>query len=344
MPPDEASPDTGASTPNYAETGLTLAQAAALDFDDGLGADTASPDPDEQDEDAEQQDAPEAPEGEEPEGEASEDDGETEDDEGQPEGDEFAELEPEAYEKTRVKLPDGSSQTLRELVDGNLREKDYRVKTARAGETLRLANTQAAQVVGVMNTLIDHLAQHLPDEPDTSLLFSGDPQQQAQYHRQKALHDGALAQLQGLSQLAGQAKQAGEVLTREEFSAKIDAENEKLEYALPELKDPKVRQQFDRRAAALASAIGYSPEELGRATDHRLYVLAHYAAIGVESLQKQSQTKDVVAKKVNGAPPVRPVDRRAAKPSELHSRRNREAIARAKKSGSLKDALAVDFD
>jgi len=333
--PTEASPASpGAS--NYAETGLSLDEASALDFDDTLdGADDESASPDDEDPPRDpDQDDPDAPD-EDPD-DGSEDEDPDEDDDGQPKP---RVLEPTDFEAL-VTLPDGTQSTLRELVDGNLRERDYRMKTAEVGEARRSVIARSNQVEGVFEALVDHLAQHLPDEPDRSLLFSHDPNVVASYHQQRAMHEAAMEQLASITQMKTQASQAKEQGTAEERAEKYKAENAALVAYMPELGDPKKREELNAKARAAAKHLGFNDQEINGNTDSRFYLLSHFAFKGLEAESRQK----TALKKVQNVPPTKSLDRRAQKPSEQKFRRQKERVARLVKSGSIKDALAVDID
>jgi len=335
--PTEASPaPSGAS--NYAETGLSLDEASALDFDDTLdGADdeSASPNDEAPPRDPDQDD-PDAPDDDEDPDDGSEDEDPDEDDDGQPKP---RVLEPTDFEAL-VTLPDGTQSTVKELVDGNLRERDYRMKTAEVGEARRSVIARSNQVEGVFEALVDHLAQHLPDEPDRSLLFSHDPNVVASYHQQRAMHEAAMEQLASITQMKTQASQAKEQGTAEERAAKYKAENAALVAYMPELGNPKKREELNAKARAAAKHLGFNDQEINGNADSRFYLLSHFAFKGLEA---ESRAKSA-SKKVQNVPPTKSLERRAQKPSEQKFRRQKERVARLQKSGSLKDALLVNID
>jgi hypothetical protein len=248
-------------------------------------------------------------------------------------------LEPTDFEAL-VTLPDGTQSTLRELVDGNLRERDYRMKTAEVGEARRSVIARSNQVEGVFTALVDHLAQHLPDEPDRSLLFSHDPNVVASYHQQRAMHEAAMEQLASITQMKTQASQAKEQGTAEERAEKYKAENAALVAYMPELGDPKKREEMNAKARAAAKHLGFSDQEINGNTDSRFYLLSLFTYDALVS-KSRAQT---ASKKVQNVPPTKSLERRAQKPSEQKFRRQKERVARLQKSGSLKDALLVNID
>jgi hypothetical protein len=248
-------------------------------------------------------------------------------------------LEPTDFEAL-VTLPDGTQSTVKELVDGNLRERDYRMKTAEVGEARRSVIARSNQVEGVFDALVDHLAQHLPDEPDRSLLFSHDPNVVASYHQQRAMHEAAMEQLASITQMGQQAKQAKEQGTAEQRAEKLKAENSALVAYMPELGDPKKRGEFNAKAAAAAKHLGFTDAELQQSDDSRVYLLSYFAFKGLEAESRQK----TASRKVQDVPPTKSLERRAQKPSEQKFRRQKERVARLQKSGSLKDALLVDIE
>jgi hypothetical protein len=295
--------------------------------------DSASPDDEDPPRDPDQDD----PDGPEDEDDAPEDEDPDEDDDGQPKSPRV--LEPTDFEAL-VTLPDGTQSTVKELVDGNLRERDYRMKTAEVGEARRSVIAQSNQVNGVFDALVDHLAQHLPDEPDRSLLFSSDQNVIASYHQAKAMHDAAMEQLASITAMGQQAKQAQGQLTAEQRNEKYKAENAALVAYMPELGDPKKREEANAKARAAAKHLGFNDQEINGNADSRFYLLSHYA---FKRLEAESRAKNA-SKKVQNVPPTKSLERRAQKPSEQKFRRQKERVARLQKSGSLKDALLVNID
>jgi len=337
--PTEASPSPNGASNTY-EGGLSLEQAAALDFDDTLdGADDESASPDDEEEtEVDDQDGPNDPDDDEdtPDDDSEDEDPDDKDDDGQPKP---RVLEPSDLQAL-VTLPDGTQSTVKELVDGNLRERDYRMKTAEVGEARRSVIAQSNQVNGVFDALVDHLAQHLPDEPDRSLLFSSDPNVVASYHQAKAMHEAAMEQLASITAMGKQAKQAEGQLTAEQRAEKYKAENDALVAYMPELGDPKKRDELNAKARAAAKHLGFNDQEINSNMDSRFYLMGLFAFDG---LVAKSRAKTAL-KKVQNVPPAQPVERRAQKPGEQRFRKQKERVARLVKSGSIKDALAVDID
>src|SRR6478609_1615448 len=77
----------------------------------------------------------------------------------------------------RVKLPDGSTTTVAELVRGNLRMADYTRKTQETGalhQELQARAADYAQQSQIVSFAIDIMAAALPPEPDVRLLEPGE--------------------------------------------------------------------------------------------------------------------------------------------------------------------------
>ena len=83
--------------------------------------------------------------------------------------------------------------------------------------------------------------------------------------------------------------------------------------------------------------MGFTAQELQQATDHRLFKLAHWARKGMAAEKARAAAKA----KAQAAPPVAP-----HKPGQgaRAASGNAEAMRKLSRTGSLKDALAVDFD
>lgn len=108
---------------------------------------------------------------------------------------------------------------------------------------------------------------------------------------------------------------------------------------LPFLGDPVKAREFDRSVAEAAAFIGYSERDVAGMTDPRQFLLAHYAAKGI----KAEQAEKKVTAKVQAAPAATPAKTAATKGNPQFLR-NKEAMRRLEKSGSINDAMAIDFD
>lgn len=270
----------------------------------------------------------------------TEDDGQTEDED--PEA-----AEAEAEDETEdgdddeeeakpdlIELPDGTKVERDEVVKGYLRQSDYTRKTSQLAQQRQTLEAETNRINGITEALIDQLSNMIPAPPDQALAYR-DPNA---YTRQKAAHDAAVQQVQQIIQLGEQAKSVQQNVQQSATQEVIAAENQRLAERFPETSNPKGRQEFFGRTAEAAQAAGFSMDELQSVTDHRLFTLAHYAALGLKAEQAKSKAKEKAAK----APPATPQKPSASK--RQGAARNREAMKRLAQTGSFEDALRVDFD
>lgn len=263
-------------------------------------------------------------------------------DEGQAEEDEPDEPAAPAHvaPEAKVKLEDGTETTVAELIKGNLRERDYRLKTAETGELRRTYEAKSKEVQqfeqqlhGDRDFLIELTQSLMPQKPDPSM-YAIDPigygEQKLAYDTRKEHLDYLLSVKQHLTQKAAaeQEEQLKEVRQRE-WQATLEK--------MPELKDSQRLQSFVGEINKHASEYGYTPQEIQQVgLDHR-QVLVLRDAIKWRNLQA---SKSKVAAKVEGRPPVQRGGTRQA-PETQRARDAKVAMDRLKSTGSLRDGVAA---
>lgn len=275
-----------------------------------------------------------------PDTEATDDDGtETDDDpeateaetedeaaEGEEEGEE-SEPEPEYFD-----LPDGTKVERDEVVKGYLRQSDYTRKSTEVAEMRKALEAENQRIQGITETFVDYLSQMVPQEPDPSLALSD----ANAYTRQKAQHEAAVAEVKKLIELGEQAEESGNNISEADRQKTLAEENRKLAERFPETATPKGREAFFSGAAEAAKELGFGMDELGQVSDHRMFALAHWANEGMKAAKARDKAKTKAAK----APPATP-----NKPGQpKRQNRNAEAMRKLGRSGSIRDALAIDFD
>jgi len=174
----------------------------------------------------------------------------------------------------------------------------------------------------------------IPADPPLELAQSNP----GDYQYQKALREQALQELNALSRVGGQIdmqKQEAYVQELAQYETQQDA---KLVEAMPHLEDPKKRAAFEGSVAETAEQLGFTSADLENAKDHRIKLALHYAALGKKAEQNRRNAKSRVAE----TPKKGRVKVQSRKPTV--STKNREAMQRLKKSGSLADAMNIDFD
>jgi hypothetical protein len=255
-------------------------------------------------------------------------------DESEPEGE--AADQPEPTDDVTVKLPTGEAVALSELKNGYMRDRDYRIKTTQVAETRRNLEAQANRVTQTVDVLADFLAKQLPPEPDPSLLYT-DPQT---HYRQKAIYDAAIAQIGAVIELGAAPRDAVNNLNHQQRSELLATENARMAERFPMTTKEQGRKEFFDRALKAAAYVGMTPQEVANETDHRRLGIAYLASLGMEALE----AKKTAQQKVKGVPSVSPPRRQAQSNAVATAKNNQEAMKRLAKTGSLKDAMSIDFD
>lgn len=235
--------------------------------------------------------------------------------------------EVEASVDAVVTMQDGSKVKVADLIQGQLRQSDYTRKTQELAQERQALKGEVDRIEGITAALVDHMSKLLPPMPDHALALR-DP---SRYTREKAIHEAAAAQLQGLIELGQKPKEIKSALSQEEQAKLAREENARLAERFPETADPKGRQEFFGKAVEAAEAVGFTLQDLNGVTDHRLFALAAYAAKG---LQAEKAMKAATAK-AEKAPPVAPQKPPAARVG------NQDAMRRFAKSPTLKNAAAA---
>ena len=235
----------------------------------------------------------------------------------------------EAEEPQPIVLPTGESVTQEELVAGYMKEADYRRKTMALGETRREVTANAERMQRQVEKFAEFLTKHLPDEPDASLAYSN-PQA---YTAQKAAYDQQLAVVKELLAVSEEPKQIAKEMSESETLERLSEENERLAAAFPMTTNPKGRKDFFSKAGDAAKALGFTDQEVAEQIDSRMFGLAYYASLGLEA----EKAKQVAKRKVSQAPKAAP------KRQRLDEKSNK-AMQKLRQSGSIHDAVMVDFE
>ncbi len=242
---------------------------------------------------------------------------------------------------TVITLKSGEQVPLEELKLGYMKERDYRYKTKELGEKGRSLDDMTTRVVNTANAIAQFLADQLPAEPDYSMAMSNPNE----YVRQKAVYDSALARVQQVISLGQEPQKVANERSQADSEESLAAENAKLLETFPHLakgdtqQKATARQKFFADAFDTARELGFTDEEMQGQTDHRMFKLAHYARIGLAAEQAKSKAMT----KVQNAPPA-PVKAKQRPVVAADVQQSRDAMKRLSKSGSIKDALLIDFD
>lgn len=264
----------------------------------------------------------------------------TDDEAGEAEGqeteegsDDAPEVKATATQDAVVELSDGTKVTVKDLIAGNMRQQDYSRKTQEASELRKRLEADAQRIDGIMQAFVDHLTAMVPNEPDPSLAF----REPGKYTAQKAAYDAAIAQVQKLLEMGSAPKEVQKALETGDRTARLRDENAKLAALFPATTTKEGRERFFTDAQAAAQELGFTVEDLQGVDDHRLFALAHWAKIGMDAQKARDKAKAKAAK----APPAAPV--KPGQPARA-ANRNADAMRKLARSGSIKDAMAVDWD
>jgi hypothetical protein len=272
--------------------------------------------------------------------EASEDGQESDDPEQQTEDDPEAEGdEPDAEEPADavvVTLKGGEQVPLEELKLGYMRDRDYRSKTQETANKSKSLDEMTTRVVRTVDAIAKHLAGMLPEEPQPTLAI----QNPNEYTRQKAIYESALSQVNAIINLANEPKEIAGKLTKEQEDSLVALNDEKLAEAFPQTrKSAEERRKFFDQTFQTARDLGFTDEELKGQIDHRYFKLAYYARLGLQA----QQAKGKALAKVAQAPPAVVVGK-AKGAAAQQARANQDAMKKLSKTGSIKDAMSIDFD
>lgn len=236
-----------------------------------------------------------------------------------------------------VTLDSGDRVSLKELKDGYFRAKDYTFKTtevAQEREALKTSRAELTERTHVVETVLQNLSGYLesliPPEPDLVLARTNP----GEYQYQIAIRQNAIAELGRLVSMKGAVDDAKASFSEADYRDYKAKEAAALVKQMPALADPVKRTAFDNRVKAAAKEFGFSDDEIGQTHDHRILRLVHYAAIG----RKAEENRRAASQRVET--PKQAKAKSAPAPVNVG---NRKAMHQLAKTGSLKDAVKVDF-
>ena len=241
-------------------------------------------------------------------------------------------------ENAVVKLDDGTTTTVKELRQGNLRDADYRRKTMELADERRNYEAQVNQVKQLEQQaaqerewMASALKANMPQKPDPSMMET-DP---IGYMQQKEAYEQFSGQFQ---QLENQRQQAMQAQTKEQQAAQqqyLDREREAMLSANPELREPeKLAQFWNDASTTFAKTYGFQADELNALSDHRL-VKVMKSAMAYDKLMAE---KPKARKSLEGKPPVLKSDPRQGRKTRA-SKSVTDRISRAAQTGNT-DSVA----
>lgn len=216
-----------------------------------------------------------------------------------------------------VAVLEGKPLTLPELVTGYATRKQ--LETAAAELQAHHEEVQAAGqgIIEAAWQLSGLMVKLMPPEPDINLSYVNP----GEYTRLKAHHEAVYGQASQVLMGVQAAKDAADGLAVQHHGRNLISENAKLIEHFPECADPEGREQFFDRIRDVAYTCDFSENEMRAVSDHRLFRLAYLAVQGMEAAERLTRHKP-------------------KKPRKKHS----TAYERLTASGSIDDAVMVDFD
>lgn len=238
---------------------------------------------------------------------------------------------------------DGKEQevTLREALNGYSRTADYSRKTMELAEQRKAmqAEFQAVQeerqqYAQLLTALSQQLQAQQPQEPNWEKLYNEDP---LEYVRQKDLYRERQEKMVAAQIELQRVQQMQTVEQQQALGSYIQEQFGKLVEALPQWKNPEVREAERTKIREYGNKLGFSDEELSQAYDHRA-VLALYKAMKFDEMMS-NRPKPAAAQP--GAPKAVP----AGGQTNVVPKRAATEVTRAKqrlaKTGRVQDAASI---
>ena len=232
-----------------------------------------------------------------------------------------------------VKLSDGTEMPVAELKNGYLRQSDFTRKTQELANERKTVSADAERMQRITTAFVDKLTSLVPNPPPTELIYS-DPQKAYQMQQ---IHERAMAQVKELIDLGDAPKEISAAMQGDQVKKHRAAEFQNLVSMFPQVADPAKRVEFITEARSAAMELGWTAEQLDSVDDSKMIGLAHWAAKGMAAEKAKAMAKAKVA----AAPPATP-----RKPGQgaRQANGNAEAMRRLTRSGSIHDAVKIDWD
>lgn len=242
----------------------------------------------------------------------------------------------------RVTLDDGTESTLEDLVRGNLRQSDYTRKTEALAEERRefedsksAMQTQSEEIQRTYNGLVEFLQGIMPPEPSLELLG----QDQSEYLRQQAIRKQFTDELSDVLQRQTQASTQIQSMEQAELEQLRSTEQKKLLDVMPMLSDEMRLASFNEGVTKTAQEFGFSEAEISAVFDHRLLHLVHMAGVGKRSIENGKNARRRIESKT-----ATPAEKQPSKTAARRMSANGKAMRKLSQSGSIEDAMLIDFN
>lgn len=204
-------------------------------------------------------------------------------------------------DKLKVKLKDGSKATVREILQSQLRDADYRRKTMEHAEQVKAFQAQSQQVSEALRQRLEQtsvleqmMVQELRlDNAQIEKLLNEGYTDPMEYERLKIARDKRINLLNQIAQQRQAAMSEAQNAQTEQARQVRAKEQQALLREYPDLKDQAKQQAFQVRIGKSLSDMGFSNDEVAAyfsgMWDHRHIVILDKAA-KYDALQTQNKT------------------------------------------------------
>lgn len=232
----------------------------------------------------------------------------------------FTDDEPTAKSDKPLMIVDGQPLTEQNIIDVYRSARDTAWHIGRINNEYERLLGGAQSVVNASWRLAELVSDRAPEAPPLSLTYTNPSLAIVQ----RALRDAVDQFISEALGAGGEAQQAAASLVSQRHHELLQAEGAMLLEHIPEARDPTTREQLFEDIKTVATVCGFSIPEIEAVVDHRLFRLAQLAVKGLDAQEREARR-----------PSSRPKRRR---------KRRSEAMEKLARTGSLDDALAVDFD
>jgi len=229
-------------------------------------------------------------------------------------------------------MADGTEVPVSDLIQGRMLQQDYTRKTQEVANERKTVQADVQRMQSITTAFVEHLSALVPDPPSPDLLYSNP----VKAFQQQQIHERAMAQVQKLIEMGNAPKQIGGAMTEADNQRQLQEANQRLIEMFPESASGAGREAFYNGVQSVANDLGFSNAELSANRDPRIFALAHWARKGMEADKARATAKAKVA----AAPPATP-----RKPGQGAGtgNGNADAMRKLSRSGSIRDALKVDW-
>lgn len=239
---------------------------------------------------------------------------------------------PSLTDDVLVTIKGGEQVSLAELRDGYMRQSHFTRERQKDAQ-------RASHIQRVTEKVQAFLQAQIPPPPHPSMAYSA-PQQ---YQALMAQHDASVRAWQHATELGEEAKEQSESFMTDEQQQALDEQRALMIEKFPVLATKQGRDDFVKEVSALTSRAGYSEEEVRGLGDYRAITVLRYAAKGLAAEIAAAKAKaKLKGKDIPPVNPAAPVKRQA--PQNAQGQKSKEAMQKLARSGSIHDAMNVDFE